>query len=200
MDHYVAIAIALIVGISIFELYLWLSFCCRQITRLAVRLLPKKDRRRYEEEWSGHLRDLPHSLVALSASVGFIVTALRFKLPAIGRAVRRWMTLTIIKPQLETELRFINLVWEMFRDDREGMILEMQKSGGLSVDEAESQFDQLAEALEASYPNLIGKIERNSHNISLGSSMSLMRTALTLRYFRYRYTLSVLARRILRKP
>lgn len=106
MDDFLAVAISLAGGIAVYELYIWMRPICRAITQLAVRLLPPEKRERYEEEWQSHLGDLPNSLVTITTTSGFLFSALRLRLPAIGRAINAWFVLEVLLRWMRSEARF----------------------------------------------------------------------------------------------
>jgi hypothetical protein len=74
MGHFLA---ALLGKLCADEVRAWLPWIALQITRIAVRTLPENQRERYDEEWRGHLNEVPGALTKLGTACGFLCAAIK---------------------------------------------------------------------------------------------------------------------------
>jgi hypothetical protein len=61
------------------EIAAWLPWIALKITRVAVRTLPEAQRERYDEEWRGHLSEIPGALTKLGIACGFLCAAIKIR-------------------------------------------------------------------------------------------------------------------------
>ena len=59
------------------EIAAWLPWIALKITQVAVRALPEAQRERYDEEWRGHLSEIPGALTKLGIACGFLCAAIK---------------------------------------------------------------------------------------------------------------------------
>ena len=99
MVDFLAVAISLAGGIAVYEFYVWLPKVNRSIMRGAVQLLPSAQKEACATEWEAHLSEMPNSLVALTESLGFVFSALRFRFSSLEHSIAGWMAVNLFLPQ-----------------------------------------------------------------------------------------------------
>ena len=70
-----AVLAALLQSIIVAEVEAWMPALVRAIIRFAVGRLPQIQRERFEEEWQGHINEVPGSLGKAVVAVGFLIAA-----------------------------------------------------------------------------------------------------------------------------
>jgi hypothetical protein len=59
------------------EVGAWLPWIALKITRIAVRTLPENQRERYDEEWRGHLNEVPGAVTRFGIACGCLCAAIK---------------------------------------------------------------------------------------------------------------------------
>lgn len=199
MDDYLAVAISLAGGITVYELYVWIRPICRALTQLAIRLVPPKRRQRYEHEWQSHLGDLPNSLVALTTALGFLFSALRFRLPTIGRAMNTWFVLKVLVRRMRSEASFAQSmlkyaeaqVEEVVSDARQLNPTEQQMTAAPRAELLKQWSTVRAKGtrLTDGFADLILRIESKGDRLPARASLRLTLALLRLTHVRYKLRL-----------
>jgi len=97
------------------EVMAWLPWIALRITRVAVRALPKAHRERYEEEWRGHLNEVPGALTKLGLACGFAWAAVKTRFDQV-RVAEITFYYGVIVPFLALMLPmmgFMSAVWAL---------------------------------------------------------------------------------------
>ena len=72
MGHFLA---ALLGKLFADEVRAWLPWLAESLTKAAIRHLPEDHRVRYDEEWHGHLDEVPGAVAKLWVACGFLYAA-----------------------------------------------------------------------------------------------------------------------------
>ncbi len=84
-----AVAASIVAAVAVSEFRAWSPWLVERFLRISIRLLPEGLRDRLNEEWRGHLEEVPGDIGKLLASVGFSLAAYSLRIDEFMEGVVR---------------------------------------------------------------------------------------------------------------